>query len=106
MRILLGVAAAGFTTASWIPQVVRSARSRSVTDFSWAYLALFLLGISSWVAYGLVTGDVTVWGTNLLVLGLVATIAGIKATSLQGSGRDDTKPRTGPARQIGIRWRG
>ena len=81
VKVLLGVAAAALTTGSWIPQMLRSVRSRSVTDFSWTYLALFLLGSSTWVAYGVAAADITIWGTNVIVFAFVAVIAAIKAAS-------------------------
>jgi uncharacterized protein with PQ loop repeat len=48
-----GYLAATLTTASWIPQIVRTWRSRSAGDLSLGMLATFTLGIALWLVFGL-----------------------------------------------------
>ena len=88
MQTLLGLAAATLTTGCWLPQLVRSWRTRSVGDISWLYLLVLGTGISLWLAYGVVARDVVIVLANVSTLAAVGTIAGIKAKTELG-----TEPR-------------
>ncbi|HXD55724.1 MAG TPA: PQ-loop domain-containing transporter [Solirubrobacteraceae bacterium] len=72
----LGIVAGVLTTASFLPQVVRSARLRSAHSFSWLWLVCFGAGVGAWLAYGLALGDAAIIGANavtlLAVLALIA----------------------------------
>jgi MtN3 and saliva related transmembrane protein len=50
---IIGLMAAACTTAAFLPQVVRSARSKHTKDISLAMYSLFTVGICLWLAYGL-----------------------------------------------------
>lgn len=71
--------AALLTTGAFIPQTLRTLRTRSTDDLAWAYLGLFGLGIGLWLAYGLVMGDPALIAANGLTFLMVAVIAGAKA---------------------------
>ena len=88
MQTLLGLLAATLTTGCWLPQLVRSWRTRSVGDISWLYLLALGIGISLWLAYGVVARDVVIVLANASTLAAVGTIAGIKARTELG-----TEPR-------------
>ena len=70
----IGMLAAILTTGCWLPQLLRSWRTRSVGDISWVYLLALGTGVFLWAAYGLATGDLpivlanTVTGAALLAL--------------------------------------
>lgn len=49
----LGYAAAIFATGSFLPQVVKTWRTRSAEDLSWLMLATHIFGLSLWLAYGI-----------------------------------------------------
>ncbi len=72
----LGIIAGVLTTASFLPQVARSARLRSAHSFSWLWLVCFGAGVGAWLAYGLVLDDPAIIGANavtlLAVLALIA----------------------------------
>ena len=82
MRELLtnfaGISAATLTTVAWLPQVVRTVRTRSAADFSWSYLAMFATGVFCWASYGFLRSDLAVLIANLVTIVLVMTIVGIK----------------------------
>jgi MtN3 and saliva related transmembrane protein len=81
MKILttvIGALAAIGTTAAWLPQVVKTWRTRSAEDFSWTYLAMFTTGVSLWIAYGILRKDGVVLAANGVTLLLVATILFVK----------------------------
>jgi MtN3 and saliva related transmembrane protein len=78
---ITGIAAAIITTSSWLPQVWRTIRSRSTKDFSWGYLAMFCIGTSLWLAYGILREDPAIIAANGITLALVMVIAAIKMSS-------------------------
>ena len=74
----LGIVAGILTTASFLPQVVRSARHRSAASFSWLWLVCFGAGVSAWLAYGLVLGDPAIIGANAVTLLAVAALIALR----------------------------
>ncbi|MBR0758324.1 SemiSWEET transporter [Bradyrhizobium jicamae] len=76
--MLIGLAAATCTTLSFLPQVVKAWRSRSTHDISVGMFILQTTGNSFWLLYGAMIGDVPLVVANLITLGLVATILGLK----------------------------
>lgn len=75
--ILGGIAAFG-TTAAWMPQLIKTWRSKSAKDFSWLYLALFSTGVSLWIVYGVLRKDPVIIIANAVTLALVATVLYVK----------------------------
>ena len=75
---IIGAAAAVGTTAAWLPQVIKTWRSRSAKDFSWAYMALFTSGVSLWIVYGVLKKDGVVIAANAVTLLLVLTVLFVK----------------------------
>lgn len=75
----VGFGAAVGTTAAWFPQVVRTWNTRSARDFSWGYLALFIMGVSLWTAYGILRRDPVVIIGNGITLLLVISVGVVKA---------------------------
>lgn len=71
---LLGFAAGLITTVSFVPQVVRVWRTRSVADLSLGTFALLISGAALWLLYGVLIGDGPVIVTNLAVGLLIAAI--------------------------------
>ncbi len=51
--MLLGFAAGLLTTTSFLPQVVKTWRTRSARDLSYGMIVLFISGITLWFLYGL-----------------------------------------------------
>ncbi|HMA05428.1 MAG TPA: SemiSWEET transporter [Methanomicrobiales archaeon] len=78
MITLIGFLAGGLTTASFLPQVVKTARTRSARDLSVAMLLVFLIGLSLWTVYGIQVGSPPLIFTNLATIALVAAILAMK----------------------------
>ena len=74
----IGSLAAVLTTLSFLPQVVKTWRTRSAADFSWIWLAAFAAGLLLWLIYGVAIGSLPLLGANGLSLALVLTIAFVK----------------------------
>jgi MtN3 and saliva related transmembrane protein len=74
----VGVVAGFLTTMSWVPQAIKTVRSRSARDFSWGYLLLFTLGVAGWTLYGLERKDPAVIGANAVTLVLLVPVHVVK----------------------------
>lgn len=71
---LLGLVAGGLTTAAFLPQVVKTWKSRSAKDLSLGMFSLFCVGVAMWLIYGFAVNDIPVIAANLLTLLLASTL--------------------------------
>ena len=71
---LIGLAAAFCTTIAFLPQVIKTWRTRSTVDLSLAMFLVFTSGIFLWLVYGLIIGDVPLIAANGITLVLSGTI--------------------------------
>ena len=70
----LGMAAAALTTLCWVPQAVRTIRTRYTRAISlWTQVA-FSLGLALWLVYGLLIGSWPLVIANTVTLALVTVI--------------------------------
>lgn len=76
---ILGFCAAIGTTGAWLPQIIKTVRSRTARDFSWAYLAMFTTGIVLWIVYGVMRHDVAVCAANVVALIFIVGVVLVKA---------------------------
>ncbi len=74
----LGYAAATLTTASFLPQVLHTLRTRDVTGISLGMYGAFTLGISLWLVYGWALGAWPIVVANAITLVLAGTILTMK----------------------------
>jgi len=65
LTTMIGLTAGLLTTSCWAPQLIRSYRTRSTGDISWAYVAALGSGILLWLSYGTITGDVALIAANV-----------------------------------------
>lgn len=79
MTTALGLGSGALTTASFVPQVVRAARTGRSADLSWVWLLMLLTGFVGWLAYGLLTTNVSIIVTNSVTLVLASALVVIKA---------------------------
>ena len=75
---IIGLLAGTLTTLSFVPQVVKAWRTRSLTDFSLPMLLTFAIGVSLWVVYGVMIGGVPVIVANAITLALVLALLAMK----------------------------
>ena len=71
---ILGLLAGCFTTASFLPQVVKTWKSRSAKDLSLGMFSFFCLGVALWLVYGIAVNDAPVIAANVLTLLLASTL--------------------------------
>jgi MtN3 and saliva related transmembrane protein len=74
----IGALAGTLTTLAFIPQVVKTWRSRSARDLSTPMLAAFGTGVLLWLVYGLAQALLPVIVSNLVTLGLVVVLIVLK----------------------------
>lgn len=75
---LLGLAAGACTTIAFVPQLLKTWRSRSARDVSLGMFLIFCLGVVLWLWYGLLTQDFPVIVANAVTLVLAGTILAFK----------------------------
>lgn len=71
---LLGLVAGTLTTLSFVPQVIRAWRTKSVNDLSLTMLLTFNIGVVLWTAYGVALGELPIILTNIVTLGLALVL--------------------------------
>ena len=79
MSTTVGLLAGLLTTGCWLPQLLRSWRTRSTGDISWTYLAVLTAGVGLWFVYGVMTDAVAVIATNVATVVALLTLATLKA---------------------------
>lgn len=77
----VGIFAAFLTTACWFPQIERSLRRGTASDFAWSYLLLDGMGLALWLVYGLLRRDMVVLLSDALVLGGIVMLSTVKLRS-------------------------
>ena len=75
---ILGLMAGACTVTSFLPQVIKVWRTKSVKDISLGMYALLIIGISLWLIYGLVVGAMSIIITNFCTLTLISFIFALK----------------------------
>jgi MtN3 and saliva related transmembrane protein len=76
---LIGMTAGGLTTASFVPQLLKTWRRKSADDISYGMFLLFAAGVSLWLCYGVLIGSAPVMIANAVTLGLALGIVVLKA---------------------------
>ena len=74
----IGAIAATLTTASFLPQVWLTFRTRDVSGISLGMYSCFTTGVALWLVYGLSIGSVPVTVANCVTLSLALAILGMK----------------------------
>jgi MtN3 and saliva related transmembrane protein len=77
---ILGLIAGACTTLSFLPQVIRTLKTRHARDLSAAWLLIFGLGTALWLTYGLLKSDIAVALANGITFCLVLTLVVAKYT--------------------------
>jgi MtN3 and saliva related transmembrane protein len=75
---VLGYVAASLTTASFLPQVLHTLRTRDVRGISLGMYSAFTAGIALWLGYGLALQAWPIVIANAVTLVLAGTILAMK----------------------------
>lgn len=71
---LIGYLAAGLTTASFVPQVWLTFKTKNVSGISLGMYSAFTTGIALWLVYGVMIQAWPIVLANAITLGLAASI--------------------------------
>lgn len=74
----IGYAAATLTTLAFVPQALKTIRSRDTRGISLGMYVVFTIGIVCWFGYGLVLGSWPMIVSNAITFVLAAIILGLK----------------------------
>jgi MtN3 and saliva related transmembrane protein len=78
MIIWIGIIAGIFTSIAALPQVVKSIGTRSTRDLSLWQPALLTVGVTLWLVYGAMIGDIPLLVMNVVPLAANLTLAVMK----------------------------
>ena len=65
---IVGTLAATLTTSAFIPQAIKTIRTRDTSGLSLSMYALLLSGVTLWLAYGVIIGSWPLIVSNAVVL--------------------------------------
>ena len=71
---LIGTLAAALTTCSFLPQAIKTFRTKDVSGISLAMYGAFTCGVALWLAYGLMLGAWPIIIANAVTLSLALSI--------------------------------
>jgi MtN3 and saliva related transmembrane protein len=74
----IGSAAATLTTASFVPQVLHTLRTKDVSGISLSMYSAFTLGVALWLVYGLLLGAWPIVIANAITVSLATCILVMK----------------------------
>lgn len=69
---VIGILAGICTTLAFLPQVLKTWRSKSAKDLSLGMFSIFCTGVALWLAYGILIGDLPI----ILANGVTFLLAG------------------------------
>ena len=75
---ILGFVAAILTTLCWLPQAVRTIRTKETRSLSLLAQSALTIGVVLWLAYGLLIGNAPIILSNAISLVLVTAILAMK----------------------------
>lgn len=75
---LLGLIAGTLTTIAFLPQLLKTWKSKSAKDVSLVMMATFCLGVFLWIVYGLAIGAMPIIVCNVVTLVLALLILILK----------------------------
>lgn len=84
---ILGYIAAFLTTAAFLPQTIKTIKSRDTTSISLAMYVMFTTGIVLWLAYGILIESMPMIIANIITFVLSATILVLKLTEKSSTTR-------------------
>lgn len=73
-----GYIAAAMTTLAFVPQAVKTIRTRDTRSISLGMYVVFTAGIAMWLIYGIALNSVPMILANIVTFLLSATILGLK----------------------------
>ncbi len=82
MSEIVGFLAAFCTTIAFLPQAIRTFRTKNTDGISLSMYSIFVLGVIMWLVYGILLNDIPLIIANSVTLALSASILVMKMVSL------------------------
>ncbi|MEI8570593.1 SemiSWEET transporter [Methylomonas sp. EFPC1] len=79
---LIGYLAATLTTASFLPQAIKTFKTRDTESLSLGMYSMFTLGVLLWLIYGIYLVNIAIIVANAITFLLAAAILGFKIHNL------------------------
>lgn len=83
MSDYFGYAAAFFTTFSFLPQAIKTIKTRDTSSISLIMYMMFVTGVFLWLVYGIFIKDLPIILANVVTLLLSSIILSIKLENLK-----------------------
>ena len=74
MLDMLGIVAGALTTAAFLPQVIKTWKSRTAKDLSLGMFSMFVVGVVLWLLYGILNANLPIILTNTATLILASVL--------------------------------
>ena len=74
----IGLLGAFVSTTSMFPQILRVWKTKSAKDISVAMFLIMVVSVTLWLAYGLLSNDLPIVASNIVVFGQAITILTFK----------------------------
>lgn len=75
---IIGLLAGSLTTIAFLPQVIKTWKTKSTKDVSLIMFLTFCTGVSLWIVYGFLEKDLPVLMANIVTFLLASIILGFK----------------------------
>ncbi|HOU84030.1 MAG TPA: SemiSWEET transporter [Spirochaetota bacterium] len=75
---VLGYAAAFFSTVSFVPQVIKTLKTKDTSGISLLMYSVFTAGVALWLIFGIMTANMPVTIANVIVLILASMVLVMK----------------------------
>lgn len=76
----IGLIAGALTTISFLPQVIKTWKTKSAKDISLGMFMIFCTGVLLWLIYGFMVEDIPIIVANIFTFSLASTILYFKLT--------------------------
>lgn len=88
---ILGIVAAILTTSSFIPQALKTIKTKDTSSISLGMYSMFTLGVLFWIFYGLYVNDISLITANVITFVFAFIILGYKVINMRKSKRNLNK---------------
>lgn len=88
----LGYTAAVFATGSFVPQVIKTWRTRSAEDLSYLMLVTHIIGMLLWLVYGLMIHATPIVAANTIAVLLDVALVALKMRAPDGATGTEQAP--------------
>lgn len=75
---IVGLIAATLTTIAYVPQVIKTWKTKDVANLSLAMYVVMFLGVSMWFTYGVLLKSVAIVSANIVTGFLTSTLIYLK----------------------------